>query len=440
MRRMIIILLWKLFLVTVLVAPAAASSSESMARTMDLASAIETALDANLSIKSSQEAVAAAEAAVKASRSRFFPTFSASYQWTRSDEATQFAASIFTPQDQYQFLTTISQPIFSGFSLENQYKLSRLGLDIAQLRRQLASQDVILRTKDAYFSVLKAEKLLEVARQTVIQITEQKKVAQNFYEVGMTPLNDLLEAEVELANAEQEVVVAENNLDVARSNFNLLLRRPLDTPVKLADALDYLPFIYDLEYCLETARNKRLEVVVAEKEVDVAEKEVDLAKQTLYPSLDLRGSYFRLGDEFDVDGGEGIFDPDGWTVVAVASWDFWEWGRTTHGVTEKLRQQNQAEYNRDDVLDRIMLEVKSAFLRTKNTERFIRTVEKSIEQAKENLRINQERYREQVANSTEVTIAQTLLTRTMTNYYNALYEYQITKAELQRAMGEVVMR
>ncbi len=429
-----------LLLAAFLGAAPAASSSETMTPTLDLAKAIEVALDANLSVKSSKEAVSAAEAAVKKSRSQFFPTFSAAYQWTRTDEETRFAASIFTPQDEFQFLTTVSQPLFTGFSLKNQFELSRLGLDIAKLRQRLASQDVILRTKDAYFSVLKAEKLLEVARQTVVQIAEQRKVAKNFHEVGMTPLNDLLEAEVELANAEQEVVVAENNLEIARSNFNLLLRRSLDTPVMLTDVLDYLPLMYDLDYCLESAREKRVEIEVAEREVDVAEKEVALAKKDLYPSLDLRGTYFRLGDDIDVAGGEGIFDPDGWSVVAVASWDFWEWGRTTHGVTEKLRQQNQAQYNRDDVVERVLLEVKSAFLRTKNTERFIRTVDKSIEQAKENLRINKERYREQVASSTEVTIAQTLLTRTMTNYYNALYEYQISKAELYRAMGEDVMR
>jgi len=86
-------------------------------------------------------------------------------------------------------------------------------------------------------------------------------------------------------------------------------------------------------------------------------------------------------------------------------------------------------------VDRIRLEVKETFIRTREAEENIKTVEKAIEQAKENYRINQERYKEQVATNTDVLIAQTLLTQTMTSYYNALYDYQLSKASLFRAMG-----
>jgi outer membrane protein TolC len=61
-----------------------------------------------------------------------------------------------------------------------------------------------------------------------------------------------------------------------------------------------------------------------------------------------------------------------------------------------------------------------------------------IEQTK-NYRINREGYKEQVATQTDVLIAQTLLTRTMTNYYNALYAFKISKATLYRAMGQEVV-
>jgi len=74
-------------------------------------------------------------------------------------------------------------------------------------------------------------------------------------------------------------------------------------------------------------------------------------------------------------------------------------------------------------------------LKTKESENNIITVQKAIEQAKENLRISRERYKEQIATSTDVLDAQTLLSRTMTNYYNALYDFKISKASLYRAMS-----
>ncbi|MDY7037322.1 MAG: TolC family protein, partial [Thermodesulfobacteriota bacterium] len=64
------------------------------------------------------------------------------------------------------------------------------------------------------------------------------------------------------------------------------------------------------------------------------------------------------------------------------------------------------------------------------------TTIKAVEQAEENLRVSQERYKAQVTTSTEVLDAQTLLTQARTNYYNALYDHNLAKAKLLRAKGE----
>jgi outer membrane protein len=140
-----------------------------------------------------------------------------------------------------------------------------------------------------------------------------------------------------------------------------------------------------------------------------------------------------------VDGGTGIGDSKFWDVQATATWDFWEWGRTRYGVKERLSRLSQAKLRKEQILDNIELEVKQAFLRTKESENNIVTIEKAIEQAKENLRITEERYKEQVSTTTDVLVAQTLFTQTMTNYYNALYDFKIAKAILYRAVGQEVM-
>jgi outer membrane protein len=137
-----------------------------------------------------------------------------------------------------------------------------------------------------------------------------------------------------------------------------------------------------------------------------------------------------------VDGGEGIADAAGWAVQATASWDFWQWGRTGYGRKEKLARLAQSKYQKSQLLDNISLQVKQAYLRTKESEQNILTIEKAVEQAKENLRITEEQYKEQVATQTDVLIAQTLLTQTMTGYYNALYDFKIAKAVLYRSIGQ----
>ena len=415
------------------------SKAQEPVEAFTLRQTIESAIKANLGLKSFKEETAAASAVKKARRTQFFPTLSTSYGYNRFDAETVTTGFTAVPKEEYSFVTSFSQPIFTGFSLLRQYDIAKLGLDRAKVREQLKRQDIILDAKNAYFQVLQNQKLHDIAQKTVVQIRAQKEVADNFYQVGMTPLNDLLQAQVELANAKQELIVAKNNLDNAESNYNTLLRRPINTPVILKDILDYSPFEETLEYCLLQAENNRFEIKIADMEVEIAQKELDLTKKDYYPSIDLRGNYFKYGTQWDVDGGEGVYDPEGWNIEAVAKWNFWEWGRTSYGVKEKYSRLSQAQLNKKEIIDNIHLEVKNAYLRTQEAEKAIKTVETAIEQAKENFRINQERYKEQIATQTDVLIAQTLLSRTMTNYYNALYTFKISKATLYRAIGQEVI-
>lgn len=414
----------------------------------NLSQTIDAALEANLGLKQSKDDIDAAAAAKRARGTEFLPTLNARYGYIRRDQPTSQALGIqngqivevlVNPEDEYNFVTSFSQPIFTGFALYNQYKIADLGLDIAEFNEKLTRQNVILDAKNAYYSILKAQKLMGVADETVKQIAAQKEVAENMYQVGMSPLNDLLQSQVQLANAKQALITAKNNLAVAKSQFNTLLRRPVNSPVSVVDILDYTPWEHDIGYCLAQARELRLEIEVADLDVQIAEKDYQLSQRDYFPTVNLVGTYTKRGTDWDVDGGEGIGDKEFWDIRATATWDFWQWGRTRYGVKEKLSRLSQAKLRKQEILDNIDLEVKQAYLRTREAQINITTVEKAIEQAKENLRITEERYKEQVSTTTDVLVAQTLFTETMTNYYNALYDFKIAKAILYRALGQEIL-
>ncbi len=440
-------LLFSICIGVMILSPALVLADETSG-TFDLIQTIEAAIEANLGLKRSKEEINAALATKKARTTNFLPTLSARYGYIRRDDETRQALGgsggqditvITNPEDEYNFVTSFSQPIFTGFALINQYKIASLGLDVAEISEKLTRQDVILDAKNAYYSILKSQKLMTVAEDTVKQVAAQKEVAENMYQVGMSPLNDLLQSQVQLANDKQRFITAQNNLEITKAQFNTLLRRSVNAPVAIVDILDYTPFDFDINYCLTQAEHNRLELQVADLEVQIAGKDYDLSKSDYFPSIDLSGNWTRRGTDWDVDGGEGIADKKFWDIRATATWDFWQWGRTRYGVKEKLSRLSQAKYRKEEIIDNIDLEVKQAFLRTKESEKNITTIEKAIEQAKENLRITEERYKEQVSTTTDVLVAQTLLTETMTNYYNALYDFKIAKAVLYRAIGQEIM-
>lgn len=410
------------------------------AETLTLQQTIDHAIKANIDLKSQQEAVKAAVAQKKMSQTAFFPTFSATYQVTHYHEGSLLYGIVESPQNMYRFIGSVTQPLFAGFSIINRYDVAKLGLEVSELTEQLLRQEIIYAAKEGYFSLLKSQKLLAVSQLSVEQLMAHETVAKNYYEVGMIPLNELLEAQVELANARQNLIVAQNGLDVAQSNLNLILRKDINDPIEIMDITDFEPFTEDMEYCLRMAKDNRLEIRIADLDVSMKEKEVKIAKKDYYPSLNLKTSLYQTGTDWNVDGGSVIIDGNSWDLTAVASWNFWEWGRSRQGVKTKEHQHNQSMLKREDVTDKIRLEIKQAYLRTVESERYIQTVETAIEQAEENFRIVEEQYKEQMVTSTDVLDAQTLLTRTMSNYYNALYQFKISKAALYKAMGQEILR
>ena len=399
-------------------------------KTFTLKQSIQEALKTSIALHSDEKGIVAAEAVKKKRTAYFLPTLSAKYQYARNYEE-----QTITPENSYSFITSFDQPLFKGFSLITEYQIAGLGLNIAKIRKEQTRQNIILDVKKAYFSLLQAQNIYEIAMQAVTQIKAHEKVTRSFYDVGMTVKTDLLQAEVELANAEQDLITAKNNIEIAKSFFNTILRRPINDSVKLEDVLNYTSFAHDLRYCLDKAEKKRIEIQIADLKIDIAEKNIKLATKDYFPSVNLQGNYYKYGDDPACNGGDKIRDPDSWNILAVASWNFWEWGKSYYDVKEKLSRFSQAKDAETQIIDNIRFEVKRAYLNMEQAEKNIATVKKAIEQAEENLRMNKERYKEQVATSTDVLDAQTLFSRTKTNYYNALSAFNIFKAELYRSMG-----
>jgi len=204
--------------------------------------------------------------------------------------------------------------------------------------------------------------------------------------------------------------------------------------VKVEDILAYKPFERSPGDCQRVAMESRPEIKAYSLKVEQAKKIVTQSKSEFFPNVNLVGNYSRFGDTPGVSGNE-FKDRENWYVMAVANWDFWEWGRTKNRVDMSRSRENQITDALANAKDVITLEVRNAYLLLHEAEQQIFVSQKAIEQAEENFRITRERYREQVTTSTDVLDAQTLLTRAKYDYTNALGDYHIGHANLERAMG-----
>lgn len=417
--------------------PCGGSGAQESAQPMTLRMAVETAIDANLDLMSTGQEIEASQDNRRAQKTNLLPTFNLSYRGVRNDTGLAGFAAGAAPGvgNTFTLTTGVRQPVFQGFALINQYKIAGFGVEVARMNRQFTRLEVIFQIKQAYFNVLKAEKLLDVARNTAEVLAAQEEVARNFYDVGMTPLNDLLQVQVQLANARQALITAQNNLDTAQSQFNVILRRPVNAPVSLVDVQTFVPLENELGYYLDLAVRDRLDIKIAGLNIQISEKEVDVARSGFYPTITFDASYFKSSTDWALGEDDRFSNPDGWSLTGIASWDFWQWGRTKFNTSERRRRLAQTKIEREKTIDQARLEVEVSFLQAREAEKNIQAVEKAVEQAKENLRITNERYKEQVATSVDTLVAQNLLTSTQVNYFNALYNFKIAKAFLQRAVN-----
>jgi outer membrane protein len=412
---------------------------------LTLQESIDIALKQSVIIHSAKEGVYGADAQKKEAFTGFLPKLSTSYNYTRYNTEPFFvfpgipplipAGNLITGTiNNYTWALEVRQPLFAGGGILANYQAGKAGSEIARFDETVTTLDLVQDVKIAYFNILKAERLLDVALQSVEQLKAHRDIAQNFFDVGLIPRNDLLRAEVELANGRQSLVKADNGVELAKSKFNTVLRRYINTPTKVEDILSYKPFVTPLDDCLKTALENRPEIKSTSMKVNQAQSMVRVAKSEFFPSVNAIGHYERYGDTPEVSG-TPYKDRESWYVGVNANWNFWEWGRTKYRVDYRRSLENQSNDALQNVRDQVALDIKNAWLSAHEAEKQIQVSQKAIEQAEENFRISEERYKEQVGTSTDVMDAQTLLTRAKSDYFTALGDYNISLARLERAMG-----
>jgi outer membrane protein len=420
--------------------PTFAASAESE-EIYTLEDSISKAIANSYRLRARQERMDQAEFAKNQARADFFPKLGTTYSYNRLSEPLIFRSTLapgadiaVSDQNNYRWSGVVRQPIFTGFGLISTYKLAELGIDQSELEFELEKMELVLRVKEAYFNVLAADKAVEVAEKNVESRTWTVKVARSFFDVGMIPINDVLRAEVELANTEQALVRAVNAAMVTRAQFNTVLVRPIHAPVMLEAILTYSPVKSDYEDYVEKALSNRPEMKILDVNILQTSQRIRLAKSRYYPEVNVTYEYIKEGDDPSVSGSP-FHDANRWEVLAVLSWTFWEWGKTYYAGREQESVMRQLVQTKHDVEDGIRLEVKDALLGLETAEKNIPTTQKAVTQGEENLRVNEERYKAQVTTITDLLDAQTLLAQARENYYRALYDHNLAKARLERAMG-----
>ncbi len=438
--RLILAGLWGWALV---VMPAAAATSPDL----DLKEALRLAWKANPGMQVSRlQALIAGEEVIRA-RSGFLPRVKSDVSQTINDNEIQTKISPgsvpggfggsgsgtisfpTTNRNYWSSKTYLDQTIFDFWGTPSRYQAAVLGKSASLLDTAKTRDDLFLNVAKGYFSTLRAQKLEVVATQDVTDLQAHLKIARDQYEFGVVTYNDVLQAEVSLADAEQRLIVAKTDTIDIRSALNKVLALPVSAPTALKDEkLETRP--WGLDEATEAAEKQRSDLKAATDRIGQQEKVVTQTKAQFYPRIYTQAGMTWQQNQF-------MLHDTQWFGIFGMQWTLFSGLDTKAQVTQAKLKVQQLQEQHKDLNDQVRLDVQNAYLKVKQTADQIRTTEKAVKQAEENLRLNEERYKESVGTATEVIDADTLLTRTRVNYWTAVYDHQMAKAELLWSMGAI---
>jgi outer membrane protein TolC len=410
---------------------------------MSVQEIVALALENNPAVREADANIDAAEASVKSARADLFPEAEFSYGYTSLMDPPILKVGGGETQASHQRIynwdVTVVQPLFTGHALSSKLDISKLDVEARQLEREQVAQDLTSGVKGACYNLMLARKLLNVVEDEVEALAEHQRNAEMFFEQGLIRKNDLLQAQVALANSRQQLEKARADVRKAEMALNRLMNRSLALPVNIDDTRLEVKTSgeFDIIVLGETALENRPIMRLLDVGLDQLGLSEKIAKSAWYPSLALVGQYERSGDDFLGENND-YANAYNASITAQLKWKFSVGGKTRADVENARMKQESLRASIERYRDQVVEEVRSAVLDCEVTLGNIETAESALKQARENWRITDLQYRQQTALASDVLDARTFLSQADANYYRSVYGYLNAVATLEHAIGSVL--
>ncbi|MBM3285203.1 MAG: TolC family protein [Candidatus Aminicenantes bacterium] len=411
--------------------------------TLTLEKSLSLALSQNPFYLASQERVEGAQSRLRQAAAQFFPSLNASALQNLDEKVFVLEFPSFIPGGQpqrvavdftrdYQVSISFNLPLFTGGRLTSGFRQAQYNLCSTRESVRQTNQETVFNVKQGFYGYLLAVELVEVSEEALNLAEKLLQHVRNMVEVGMASRLDLLRAEVRVANLKPSVLQARNNVAVAELSLKTILGLDLSQPVEVVGEMAYQPVEVNLDESLRTALANRPELNQVEYQKKMAEEMVKIARAASLPTIAVSGNYNYWADHLN-------FRKDTWqnfyAFNLVLNIPVFNGFSASAQVAEARARIREIEHTEKGIGEGIKFEVESALLTLNQARESLLSQEKNIEQAQESVRVAELNYTEGLATILDVDAAQVALSEARINYLRALYEYTVSLALLEKAMG-----
>lgn len=395
----------------------------------NMTEAVNKALEVNFRIGSAESELEYYESNRKGAAGSFGPSLTTTYGVTRQEHY---------DDDIYTWRFDLNQELFSGFSTLAGYQKAALQKDNAEAKLTQARISLILEVQQNFLIYLTAEANVRSAQDSYNRLAEQHKVTRSFYEVGLRPRVEVLQAEVNVLEAEDLLLQNRNKVETQRVRLNTLLNISPNQDVKYIGSLEYIPFRGTLDECLNKAYENRPDLLMARKSVEIAEKDKTIATSRFMPTVSATGSWYTRGDDWKASGGtsDNPSNSHAWSIGMDAKLSLFETGRDYYNMQSAGHNISRLRADELALRQEVIYEVQSRLLDLDNALKRILVAKKNVESAREAYRVAYARYTSQVGTNIDVLDAQSRLTTAEVSFTQAQADYMSALAQIYSAIGE----
>jgi outer membrane protein len=429
----------------------ASAQQEAQPPSLTLQQAVTIALEKNPLRKAAIADTKVASAGVHAARSFLMPHLSFSETATRGDDpvyvfGSKLRQQRFTTAD--FALNKLNSPLpfgnfatrfagtwnlFDSFASWHGINQAKQMNEAVGHQMDRTDQKIVFGVVTSYYEVLLASKELEVAEQSAKTAQSITDGSQARFDSGLTVESDLLTAKVRMAARQQEVIRARNTLEVARAQLNTAMGMPLDSPFQTTELLSDRtlpePVLGEVE---KQALANRPDLKRITSEESAQRQSVSMAKSSFGPRVNAFAGWEMDNPTF-VAGGGG----NNWVGGIEVQFDIFQGGAKRAELSRQRALEEKVVAMKQAASDAVRLEVRRAYYETDANRQQIEVARAAIAQAQESLRINQDRYASGLTTITDLLGAEDAARRSQTDYWEAVYHFQTSYANLELASGRL---
>jgi len=411
---------------------------------LDMRACVELALAQHPRVLKAGEDAAAARARIGQAKSRRLPQAKLQAAYTYSEGFSQdFGGSSIINQfiglDSFDTewgtisgTASVEQVLYAGGQIQAAVRASKFLAESESWKKKAVYDQVEFEAKQAFYDCLLTQALIEVAQDSVTTFERHRSDAAQMLEVGLVSRFEVLRAETELGARQTDLESACSAAKIALLNLRRILGTPQDRPIELSGNIEWIPPVEPVDTLIAEAKEHRAELLALDQAIKAAEQQVRVKWGEFLPKAAANAQYVKSE-------GDTMFQPEGFSVTVGAQWDIYAGGRRKHEVQEAKAQRNSLEHQRADVWRLVEMDVRQAYIRVQESIAKIRKEKGTVELGREGLRLAQVRFQEGVGRQAETLDAELALTQARTTLAQALRDYAVALAALDKAVGQSIL-